>query len=111
MPPNPEHETYLWGNPALLCGYLVGNAAADGTLDNAFAEGGEVGGLPLHTFRRDGETQVQPCAEAWLSERAAEAILSRGIMPVLSIRGRDAVQLLTLRSLSNPPGPLAIQCN
>ena len=59
--------------------------------------GGEVSGLPIHKFTIDGEIQVKPCAEAWLSDRAAAAILSRGIMPVLSVRGRDAVQLLTLQ--------------
>jgi type VI secretion system protein ImpC len=109
MPANPDHESYLWGNPALLCGYLLATAAADEALDTEFEGGGEVGGLPLHKFTSDGETQVKPCAEAWLNERAAEAILSHGIMPVLSIRGRDAVQLLTLQSLSNPPAPLAIR--
>jgi type VI secretion system protein ImpC len=109
MPANPDHESYLWGNPTLLCGYLLATAAADEALDPEFEGGGEVGGLPLHKFTSDGETQVKPCAEAWLNERAAEAILSHGIMPVLSIRGRDAVQLLTLQSLSNPPRPLAIR--
>ena len=52
---------------------------------------------------------MKPCAEAWLSERAAEAILRQGIMPVMSVRGRDAVQLLSLRALSNPPMALAVQ--
>lgn len=109
MPANPDHESYLWGNPALLCGYLLAAAAADEVLAPEFQEGGEVGGLPLHKFTSDGETQVKPCAEAWLNERAAEVILSHGIMPVLSIRGRDAVQLLTVQSLADPPGPLAVR--
>jgi type VI secretion system protein ImpC len=109
MPVNPDHEAYLWGNPALLCGYLLATAAADEALDPDFEGGGEVGGLPLHKFTSNGETQVKPCAEAWLNERAAEAILRHGIMPVVSIRGRDAVQVLTLQSASNPPGPLAIR--
>jgi type VI secretion system protein ImpC len=109
MPANPDHESYLWGNPALLCGYLLATAAADEALDPEFEEGGDVGGLPLYSFTSAGETQVKPCAEAWLNERAAEVILSHGIMPVLSIRGRDAVQLPTLQSLSDPPRPLAIR--
>lgn len=108
MPANPGHESYLWGNPALLCGYLLATAAAEEALEADHEEGGEVGGLPLHTFTSDGETHVKPCAEAWLNDRAAEAILSHGIMPVMSIRGRDAVQVLTLQSLSDPPAPLAI---
>jgi hypothetical protein len=43
-----------------------------------------------------------------LGERAAAKILSHGIMPVLSVRGRDAVQLSTLQALSNPPLPLPV---
>jgi len=30
-------------------------------------------------------------------------------MPVLSVHGRDAVQLLTLEALLNPPRPLAVR--
>jgi type VI secretion system protein ImpC len=109
MPTNPEHECYLWGNPAFLCGYLLAEAFAAQGSDPEVQGGGEVGGLPIHKVTSDGETQVKPCAEAWLNERAAGAILSHGVMPVLSIRGRDAVQLLTLRALSNPPRPLAVR--
>ena len=105
----PEHESYLWGNPAFLCGHLLANAfGALGSHMETHGSGGEVGGLPIHKFTIDGETQVKPCAEAWLGERAADAILRHGIMPVLSVHGRDAVQFLTLRALSNPPAPLAV---
>jgi type VI secretion system protein ImpC len=105
----PEHESYLWGNPAFLCGLLLADAfAAEGSDAEGYHGGGEVGGLPVHHFVAEGETQVKPCAEAWLGERAAAAILRHGIMPVLSVRGRDAVQLLTLQSLSNPPRPLPV---
>jgi type VI secretion system protein ImpC len=108
MPTKPDHESYLWGNPAFLCGHLLAELfATQGSELEVDGGGGEVGGLPIHTFTSDGETQVKPCAEAWLNERAADAILKRGIMPVLSVRGRDAVQLLTLRALSDPPMPLA----
>jgi type VI secretion system protein ImpC len=109
MPTKPGHESYLWGNPAFLCGHLLAELfAAQGSELEVDGGGGEVSGLPIHTFTSDGETQVKPCAEAWLNERAANAILKRGIMPVLSVRGRDAVQLLTLRSISDPPMPLAV---
>jgi type VI secretion system protein ImpC len=54
---------------------------------------GEVGELPVHKFKENGETKVKPCAEAWLSERAAQSMLGKGLMPVLSIRGRDAMRL------------------
>jgi type VI secretion system protein ImpC len=109
MPAKPEHQSYLWGNPVFLCARLLAEAFAADPSDLESREAGEVGGLPVHQFTRDGEIQVKPCAEAWLGERAAEAILRQGIMPVLSVRGRDAVQLLTLQSVSDPPMPLAVR--
>jgi type VI secretion system protein ImpC len=109
MATKPEHESYLWGNPAFLYGHLLADAfAAQGAEMEVRGGGVEVGGLPIHTFTLGGETQVKPCAEAWLSEKAAEAILSHGIMPLVSVRGRDAVQFFALRALSNPPKPLAV---
>jgi type VI secretion system protein ImpC len=105
----PEHQSYLWGNSVFLCGRLLAEAFAADPSELESGEAGEIAGLPVHQFTRDGEIQVKPCAEAWLSERAAEAILRQGIMPVVSVRGRDAVQLLTVRALSNPPRPLAVR--
>jgi type VI secretion system protein ImpC len=108
LPGKSAHESYLWGNPAFLCGHLLADEFAAEGAEMETSGGGEVSGLPIHTFASEGEIAVKPCAEAWLSERAAAAILSQGIMPVLSIQGRDAVKLLTLRALSDPPAPLAL---
>ena len=104
-----EHETYLWGNPSVLCGDLLADAFAAAGWNFDTSGGGQICGLPVHTFTTDGETQVKPCAEAWLSERAANVILNRGIMPVESIRGRDAVEIKALQSFSIPPKPLIIR--
>jgi type VI secretion system protein ImpC len=102
----PEHESYLWGNPALLCTLLLlQEVAAHGW---EFRPGSklEVRGLPLHTFRRDGKVIAQPCAEALLTERALTRITDRGLMAFASLKDRDAVRLLRLQSVSNPPTSL-----
>jgi type VI secretion system protein ImpC len=105
----PEHESYLWGSSAVLCGYLLAGAfARDGCKTDTWP-GGEIIGLPIHTFTADDETHVKPCGEAWLTDRAADVILNRGIMPVRSIRGRDAVEVRALRAFSLPPKPLPIR--
>ena len=109
MLPQPEHESYLWGNSAVLCGYLLAEtSAAEEGADPDASPGGEIIGLPVHTFTAENETQVKPCAEAWLSDRALEAILNYGIMPVASIRGRDAVEIRALRAFSRPAKPLPV---
>jgi type VI secretion system protein ImpC len=103
-----EHESYLWGNPALLFGRLFAEAVAADPLAPDWSAGGEISGIPTHRFTSEGETKVKPYAEAWLSDRAANAIFSHGIMPVVSVRGRDSVRLPVLCAVSNPPKPLAL---
>jgi len=110
LPPTDSHECYLWANPAFLCGHrLLDSFAADGWDMELGGAGGEIGGLPVHSFRTGAEKETKPCAEAWLSEKAADAILARGPMPVLSVRGRDSVLLVSLRSIADPARPLAFR--
>ncbi len=45
--------------------------------------------------------------EHLLSLRIGEEILKRGLMPVLSFRDRNAVRLLRLQSIADPPAALA----
>jgi type VI secretion system protein ImpC len=107
LPGGTPHEGYLWGNPATLCAGLLGEAfGRDGW---GLRPGGpqEVDGLPVHVYRAEGESRATPCAEAVLVERAAEAIRDRGLMPLRSVRGRDAVRLAGFVSLADPPAPLA----
>jgi len=62
---------------------------------------GEVNELPVHRFVEDGSTQVKPCAEAWLSDRAAERLEDGGFIPIQSVKNRDAIRVANLRSLSS----------
>jgi len=110
LPADGCHECYLWASPAFLCGHRLINAFADDGWEMELGGvGGEIGGLPVHSFKAGGEKQAKPCAEAWLSEKAADVILSHGLMPVLSVRGRDSVILVSLRSISDPATPLAFR--
>jgi type VI secretion system protein ImpC len=107
MPEGSRHEEYLWGHPAAVCVCLMaqafrqsGWAFRPGTLD-------EVDGLPVHVYREAGEGRVKPCAEVVLVERAVERMVGKGLMPLLSFPGRDAVCVAGFRSLADPPAPLA----
>ena len=101
-----EHESYLWGNPALLCALLLLQEVAAHGWEIRPGTNLEVRGLPLHTRRRGGEIIAQPCAEALLTERALTRISDRGLMAVASLKDRDAVRLLRFQSVSNPPTSL-----
>jgi type VI secretion system protein ImpC len=58
--------------------------------------------LPLHVYHTGVETVATPCAEAVLTERAAERLLERGLSPLLSVRDSDAVMLPRLQSIAEP---------
>jgi type VI secretion system protein ImpC len=107
MPGQPVHEEYLWGNSALVMAYVLGREFSRSGWD--FRPGGreEIEGLPLHVYKEAGESLQKPCAEAWLSNRAAEAILDQGLTPVQSIQGRDAICLPSGVSLASPRKALA----
>ena len=95
-----DHEAFLWGNPAFLCAYLLMEAFKEEGWGMTAVGSGDVGDMPQYQFKQDGETEVKPCAEAWLSERAADAMLERGLIPVLSIKGQDAVRVEKMQSIS-----------
>jgi len=107
MPDGSVHESYVWGNPALACLALLGQAfSQDGwSLHPGAVQ--DLPGLPLHVYAEDGDSRIKPCAEVILSPRAAERLLDAGVMPLLSIPGHDAVRLARFQSLAAPPAPLA----
>ena len=112
IPPSDPHDARLWGCSAFLCARLLLDAfAADGHDMDPCGAGGQVGDLPSHSYSSGGESRTTPIAEAWLTERAADAILARGLIPVLSMRGRDAVLIVSTRSVSDPARPLALRKN
>jgi len=103
----PGHEDYLWANAAFACACLLGEAFSESGWDLRPGEVSEISGLPLHVYRADGESHLKPCNEALLSERAAEAILDRGLMPLVSSRGSDSVRLVRFQSLADPGSALS----
>jgi type VI secretion system protein ImpC len=103
----PNHKDYLWANPAFACAYLLAEAFSESGWDMRPGEINEISGLPAHVYRADGESHLKPCAEALLSEDAAEAILDRGLMPLVSFKGSDAIRLVRFQSIAMPATPLA----
>jgi type VI secretion system protein ImpC len=106
MPDPPEHETYLWGNPALVCAYVLTRAFNEYGWRLSAGVHGDVDGLPAHVYRDGLETVMKPCAEIALRERAAGVMIDAGLMPLASFVGRDAVRLVRLQSVAHPAQPL-----
>src|SRR5262249_13386680 len=97
-----NHERYLWGNPGEVCAFVLADAFQRAGWDCLPGKGHEVDGLPQHVYRDQDESRIMPCAEVWLTDRAATAILTKGFIAVLSIQGRDAIKLPALASLALP---------
>ncbi len=107
IPLPPAHDSYLWGNPAFACVYLLGEAFSRAGWEMRPGSAAEIDGLPLHTYKEDGESKTKPCAEVLMTEQGAEALLDHGIMPLASLRDRDAVRLVRFQSIADPLAPLA----
>ena len=67
----------------------------------------DVADLPAHTFDQDGEKRMQACAETYLSERAGQALIERGVMPLLSYANRNAVRVMRFQSIAEPARELS----
>ena len=100
-------EGLLWGNPALACALLLGQAFRDRGWEMEPGDVLDLDDLPAYTRTGDDGRTLLPCAEILLSDRAAEAILARGLMPLLSYRNRNAARLLRFQSVADPPAALA----
>jgi type VI secretion system protein ImpC len=102
MPGVPNHQQYLWGNPAFACVELLAEAFANDGWEMRPGAYNEIDRLPVHIYEAEGEKCAKPCAEVLLTERDIEWILEQGYMALASIRGRDAVRLVRFQSIAKP---------
>ena len=108
MPAPPEHESYLWGHPALACACLLAQAFERDGWRMRPGSISEIDGLPAHVYTMpEGETELKPCAEILLTEDAADILLERGFIPLASLKGTDRVRVVRFQSVAKPNAPLA----
>ncbi len=99
QPARPEHESFLWGNAAFAYGVAVARAL-DPEGDPTAA--GSIERLPAFVFATDEGPALQPSAEIALTDTAVTALQSRGLMPVIGFKDRDAVRLVWPASIASP---------
>jgi type VI secretion system protein ImpC len=102
-----DHEEYLWGNPAIVCGSLLAEAFHKSGWSLIGELRQELTGLPMHVSKSNDEMHVTPSAETFLTEHAMQVLIDKGLMPLLSIKGRDAVRIARFQSIAKPNTPLA----
>jgi type VI secretion system protein ImpC len=103
----PEHENYLWGNPAFVCALLLAQSFSESGWDLRPGQRVELDRLPAHIYQHDGLSEVKPCAEALMTVDTADRIMESGLMPLASMKGQDQIRLLRFQSIAQPPSPLA----
>jgi type VI secretion system protein ImpC len=102
MPAERPHASYLWGGGAPALALLAGMACLQGDGDIDLSGALDLEDLPSHIYSADGERHQQAGAELLLSEEAGQALLERGLMPLLSWRQRNAARLLRWQSVASP---------
>jgi type VI secretion system ImpC/EvpB family protein len=102
----PRSQDLLWGSGSLALLVLLGRGFRARGWDMSPGDERDIDDLPAYTFERDGEPQLQPCAERFLTEREIDALLASGVIPIASRRDRNAVVAIRFQSISDPPAPL-----
>lgn len=106
LPADRPHEAYLWGGGAQALALLAGQAFQQAGWAMDLADAIELDDLPSHVHVDDGERHQQPAAEWLMAEEAGQALLDRGLMPLMSFRNRPAARLLRWQSVASPPQAL-----
>lgn len=102
-----DHQGFLWGNPAVGCAALIGQAFTERGWLMAPGDILDIGELPAYSYPADDERKILPCAEVYLTETAADKILEQGLMPMMSLHNTNRVQLLRFQSIASPARALA----
>lgn len=96
-----DHGYYLWGNGSFLVNLLLAQSYTHRGWDfSSSVVTNTVEGLPLHIYRRDGESFVKPCAELILTDRSVGRLSSQGMLCVRSISNSDSILIPDFRSVS-----------
>ena len=101
-PAKPRHENLLWGNPAFASALLIATSFQEQGWNMQPGDNTEITDLPAYVYEDSGEKQLHACCELYLTERAAESILDKGIMPLVSYQNRNAARILRFQSIANP---------
>jgi predicted component of type VI protein secretion system len=91
-----QSDELLWGNPAFLCTHILIRTRQGKEREEHYY----FSDIPAFTFDHDGEQMLQPGTEALLNETQANALLSRGVIPLIGFRQRQGIRLMAILTLS-----------
>jgi type VI secretion system protein ImpC len=106
-PGEPTHGELVWGHASLATALLIGRAFTARGWEMEPGDEREIGDMPAYTFTKNGERDMQACAERYLGEAASTAMLAAGLIPLLSHRQRNALSVMRFQSVAQPSQALA----
>ena len=87
IPDTSAHDDYLWTNPTFAAALLLGQTFTEEGWEFRPGSLAEITGLPIHIYTQDGESRTKPCAEVLMTQTAAEEMMEKGFMPLISSEG------------------------
>ncbi len=99
---NIEHNHYLWTNPAFAIAILLGQTFKRFSWKITPNFLTDIDNLPAPFNYSEQETKPKSVAEVFLSYSDYEKILQRGLIPVLSFKGKDHIRLGSIQSVRYP---------
>ncbi|MBB3167094.1 type VI secretion system contractile sheath domain-containing protein [Simiduia aestuariiviva] len=94
------HGHYLWGNGAYAVALLMGQSFEQNYWDFASGLVTRLSDLPLHIYAdEDGDAVAKACAEIYMTDTTAAALLTAGLCPLRSVKGDGAVLMQGFNAL------------
>jgi type VI secretion system protein ImpC len=101
-----DHTKYLWGNAAYALGARLTDAFAKYRWCAAIRGvegGGQVSGLPVHTFRTDeGDVALKCPTEIAITDRREKELADLGFIPLVHCKGTDYAAFFGAQSANRP---------
>ena len=99
-----EHEGLsglLWANPVALVVILLARSFRKTGASLGLGQVMSLGEMPyIYVKDRYGDQVALPCTERNLTQARTQSAVARGLMPVVSVKGRDEVRLASFQSLA-----------
>ncbi|MEM7621758.1 MAG: type VI secretion system contractile sheath large subunit [Planctomycetota bacterium] len=97
---DPAHGDHPWSPAGVLVAEAFGRAFRAQGWSMPTSGAARIDDLPVVALP-DGS--MLPCAEAWVTESSAEAMLGRGVTPLLSVRGAGEAVLGPISAINREP--------
>ena len=96
----PDHEDFLWGNPAYGLLLLICSRFEAESWDMNLNAHLDIDDMPVAIFNDGTGEDIKPPAEVFMSERDTAALQNTGVMAFLSYRHRNAIKLSAFHCVS-----------